>query len=166
MGTLPLRAQTRLAMLLVQVKASASAARLLRRAQQQYPADFWVNLLLGVVLQNVTPSERDEAVRFLTAAVALRPESSAAHFSLGYTLYRRGQLDEAVACFKKAIALDPKNANAHMGLGVVVRDKGQVDEAIACFKKAIELDPKNANAHSNLGAGLHDKGQVNEAIAC
>ena len=42
-ATLPVRALTRLAGQLERVKAYASAAQLLRRAQQQHPADFWVN---------------------------------------------------------------------------------------------------------------------------
>jgi hypothetical protein len=67
-GTLPVRAVTRLAVQLENVEAHANAARLLRRAQQQYPADFWVNHRLGWVLGKVTPPEWDEAVRFRTAA--------------------------------------------------------------------------------------------------
>jgi tetratricopeptide (TPR) repeat protein len=160
-GELPGRALTRLAGGL----RPAQAAELLRRAQRQYPADFWVNENLGKVLQEVTPPEREEAVRFLTAAVALRPESPGAHLNLGIALYRKGQLDEAIACFKKVIELEPKNSWAHNDLGVALADKGQVDEAIACYNKAIEFDPKNAAAHYNLGNALKRKGQVDEAIA-
>src|SRR5262249_46255742 len=53
----------------------APAVALLRRARGQYPADFWVNHNLGLALRTVTPPEPDEAVRFLTVAAALRPES-------------------------------------------------------------------------------------------
>jgi tetratricopeptide (TPR) repeat protein len=142
------------------------AVEVLRRAQREHPGDFWVNEELGIVLAHVTPPEWDESVRFLSAAVALRPDSSWAHGNLGYTLHYKGRLDEAIACYKKAIALDPKVAWIHNGLGVTLRDKGQVDESIACYKKAIALDPKNAPAHFNLGDALCRKGQVDEAIAC
>ncbi len=158
----PARALTRLARQLGQPQA----AELLRRTQQHYPADFWVNHNLGEVLQKVMPPEREEAVRFLTAAVALRPESPGALLNLGLALYHKGQLDEAIASYKKAIELDPKYAAAHNNLGNALKDKGQLDEAIACYKKAIELDPKYAIAHINLGAELKDKGQLDEAIAC
>jgi tetratricopeptide (TPR) repeat protein len=144
---LPARALTRLAGGL----RPAQAAELLRRAQRHYPADFWVNSQLGEVLQEVMPPEREEAVRFLTAAVALRPESPGAHLSLVCPLKVKGQLDEAIACCRKAIALDPKLAAAHCVLGYALGGKGQLDEAqMACFKKAIELDPKLALAHNNL----------------
>ena len=141
------------------------AAKLLREAQRRYPADFWVNQNLGDVLQRVTPPERDEAVRFLTAAVALRPESPGVHLNLGFALTHKGQVDEAFACYQKAIELDPKYAAAHSSLGAALREKGQVDAAIASHRTAIALDPKLAGAHHNLGTALRRKGQVEEAIA-
>jgi hypothetical protein len=62
-GTLPVRSLTRLARQLENVNAHATAARLLRRAQQKYPADFWVNLDLASVLKRAargTPQRPDE----------------------------------------------------------------------------------------------------------
>jgi serine/threonine-protein kinase len=165
-GTLPVRALTRLAWQLDNVEAYAAAAQLLRRAQRQHPADFWVNELLGLVLEKLTPPEWDEAVRFRTAAVALRPDSPGAQFNLGVALVRKGQVDEAIACYQKAIGLDAKYAAAHNNLGNALSKKGQVDEAIACYRQAIQLYPKLAVAHTNLGAALHQKGQVEEAIVC
>jgi tetratricopeptide (TPR) repeat protein len=158
---LPARVLTRWAYVL----RPAQAAELRRRAQRQYPADFWVNHNLGVVLPEGTPPEMEEAVRFLTAAVALRPESPGAHNNLGLALMHKGQLDEAIASYKKDIALDPKNAAAHYILGFALAEKGQLDEAIASFKKAIALDPKNAGAYAVLGIALYQKGQLDDSIA-
>jgi serine/threonine-protein kinase len=158
----PARALTQLAGPL----SPPQAAELLRRAQEQYPADFWINHNLGVELQDVTPPRRDEAVRFLTAAVALRPDSPGANLNLGYALHYKGQVDEAMACFQKAIERDPKYGSAHNGLGLGLEGKGKVDEAIACYQKAIQLDPKDPAPHSNLGNALKGKGQLDEAIAC
>jgi serine/threonine-protein kinase len=165
-GELPVRALTRLAGRLQAVQAQASALKLLRLARQRYPSDFWVNHDLGMLLCQIRPPQLEDSVRFLTVAVALRPDSPAAHSNLGIALSERGQLDEAIACHKKAIELDPKLAQAHNNLGRVLADKGQGDKAIACHEKAIELDPKNAKAHNNLGNALVDRGQVKEAIDC
>jgi serine/threonine-protein kinase len=165
-GTLPARALTLLAEQLERMEAHASAARLLRRAQQQYPADFWVNEKLGQALQQATPPDWDEGVRFFTAAVALRPESPGAHSNLGAALFDKGQLDEAIASLRKAIELDPRLALTQCNLGVALGDKGQLGEAIASFHKAIALDPKYAPAHNGLGNALKAKGQLDEAIAC
>ena len=141
-------------------------ADLLRRAQRQYPADFWLNHNLGITLVNLTPPEPDEAVRFLTAAVAVRPDSPGAHYDLGMALRAKGRLDEAIACYRKALELDPQYAAAYVGQGIALHDRGQVDEAIASYHKALALDPKDIYAHTNMGVALGAKGQADEAIAC
>jgi serine/threonine-protein kinase len=158
----PARALTQLATQL----GPAAQVKLLRQAQTRHPADFWVNHYLAQALIQVTLPEWDEAVRFFTAAVALRPDSPGCLMNLGIALHGKGQVDEAIACHQKALALDPKYAAAHSNLGSALYGKGQVEEAIACYNKAIELNPKNANAHNNLGSALKDKGKVEEAIAC
>jgi tetratricopeptide (TPR) repeat protein len=159
---LPALALTRLAAKL----PPAPAVALLRRAQGQYPADFWVTHDLGIALQQLTPPEWAEAVRYLTAATALRPDSPGVHLNLGDTLRAQGRVDEAIACFRRALDLDPKYLRAHTSLGGVLAEKGRVDEAIACFRRALDLDPKFVPAHNNLGVALQAKGQADEAIAC
>ena len=148
--TLPVRALTRLAGQLERVKAYSSAAQLLRRAQQEHPADFWVNYNLSLVLQKLAPPQSDDSVRFQTAAVALRPESPGAHFNLSGGLSKKGLLDASIASYKKAIELDPKFALAHHNLGHVLQDKGQFEAAVASFRKAIELDPNVAHVRSDV----------------
>jgi serine/threonine protein kinase/Tfp pilus assembly protein PilF len=146
-----------------------AAVALLRRAQRQYPADFWINEFLGIGLdhEKAKPEELTEAVRFLTAAVALRPESPGAHYNLGKALRHQGQFDEAIASYQKALALDPKYALAHNNLGVALEAQGQVDAAIASYRTAISLDPKYAGAHDNLGMVLYNrKHDYDGAIAC
>jgi serine/threonine-protein kinase len=159
--SVPSRRLTRLA---VQVRP-AEAADLLRRARRQYPTDFWVNHYLGMVHAFLSPPDRVEAARFLTAAVTLRPDSPGAQLNLGGALLNNGQIDEAIACFQRAVKLNPEYAAAHSDLGVALARKGKVDEAIACCLKAIALDPKDAKAHNNLGVALERKGQVDEVVA-
>jgi serine/threonine-protein kinase len=158
---LPTRALTRLARQL----PPPHALDLLRRAQRQYLADFWINHDLARALLGVTPPERTEAVRFMSAAVALRPDSAGAENNLGVALGENGQSDEAIVCFRKAVALDPKYSIAQSNLGGALGKKGQSDEAIVCFRKAIDFDPTLAMAHANLGIALEEKGQVDEAIS-
>ncbi len=165
-GKLPARTLSRLATRLKNMGALESAVTLLRRAQQRYPDDFSVNHQLGMTLQRLTPPDRAAAVRFLTAAVALRPDSPGARINLGTALTDEGQVEEAIACFRRALALDPKYAAAHGGLGNALGRKGQADGAIACFRRALALDPKDFRAMSGLGSALLLKGQVDKAIAC
>jgi serine/threonine-protein kinase len=143
--------------------------RLLRRAQQQYPSDFWANHDLGVALcdrafpRGVVRAARgeelavvSEAVGFFRVAVGLRPGSAPAHYNLGWALARRGDLPAAIACFRMALGLDPKYAPAHYSLGDALKAQGDVKGAIACYTKVIDLDPKVVPAYVDLGALLCD----------
>ena len=56
------------------------AISLLRRTQRAHPDDFWINFdLAGSLMKAGRP---DEAARFYTAAVAIRPRSELALRSL------------------------------------------------------------------------------------
>lgn len=145
--------------------AKAAALALLRRAQQTYPADFWVNHDLGCALRDCQPPRYVESIRFLTAAVALRPESAGTWLTLGDVLTRTGRLDEAADAFRQAIRLSPDYAWAHLDLGVTLWRKGRLDEASAAFRRAIELDPEESMAHHHLGVVLRESGRLDEAVA-
>jgi serine/threonine protein kinase/tetratricopeptide (TPR) repeat protein len=162
----PPRALVHLARRLQYHQATGSAVQLLRRAWRQYPADFWVNEELGLLVGRTEPQRWPEAVRHLTASVALRPDSAGAHLNLGLALLVGEQLDEAIACCRRALELDPNYFGAHVGLGNALQRKGQVDEAIACFRQAVQFDPRHVAAHENLAAVLNAKGQLDEAIPC
>ena len=104
--------------------ASAAALALLRRAQQAFPADFWINHDLGMALSECQPPQHEEAIRFLTVAVALRPDSPGVRFNLGNALAGAGRLDEAIVAYRQAIGLKPDYAMAHFKLGCGPRRAG------------------------------------------
>jgi serine/threonine-protein kinase len=65
------------------------AASLLRRAQRAHPDDFWINYDLAQALMGT--GRPDEAARFFTAAVAIRPRSELALRSLRDALRAAGR---------------------------------------------------------------------------
>jgi serine/threonine-protein kinase len=138
--------------------------RLLRRAQERHPEDFWLNFKLADALRH--GKKPGEAVGYYRAALALRPGTYAVYINLGIALKDKGKVDEAISHYRQAIDIDPRLAQPHYNLGVALADKGKVDEAIACYRKAIALDPRLAPAHTNLGVVLAGKGKPDEAIAC
>jgi serine/threonine protein kinase len=85
--------------------ATDPAVSVLRKAQGVYPADFWTNHDLGHALVDSRPPQWEEAVRFHTAAVALRPQSPGARVNLGYALREKGDADGAEAQAREAIRL-------------------------------------------------------------
>jgi tetratricopeptide (TPR) repeat protein/serine/threonine protein kinase len=163
---LPPRALFNLARRLQVAQAPQSAVALLRRAREQHPEDFWLNEHLGQLLLDEEPQRWAEAARYLTAGVALRPDSAGALLNLGSAFADGGQWHEALACYHRALELDPKEAGVHTNLGRALMEKGQTDEAIAWLQRALELEPKLAEAHVNLGRALKRQGRLDEAIAC
>jgi tetratricopeptide (TPR) repeat protein len=148
-----------------QRSALKEANGLLRKAQQLYPDDFWINDVLGRQLAAGNSPDWDGAIRFHTAAVALRPRSPGAYVNLSHALIGKGLADEAIAACKTAIHLKPDYAEAYTNLGNALKEKGLVDKAIAACKTAIRLKPDLALAHRNLGSAFRTKGLVDKAIA-
>ena len=150
------------------VCASEARARLRWRfcdAQKAFPADFWINHELGCALGDCDPPQHEEHIRFLTVAVALRPDSPGVRYNLGNALAGAGRMDEAIDAYRHAVGLKPDYAMAHFKLGFVLGQQGQLDEAIAACRRSIELKPDFADAHYKLGNYLDDAGRPGEAEA-
>jgi tetratricopeptide (TPR) repeat protein len=145
--------------------AAERALSLLRQAQERNPDDFWANHELAVQLKCAQPPRLEEAIRFYTAAVALRPLSPGARNNLGNALQGRGDLDGAIAQYRRAIHLQADYAHAHGNLGVALREKGRLDEAIVEIQEALRLKPDYPEVHNNLGLALREKGLLDEAVA-
>jgi tetratricopeptide (TPR) repeat protein len=141
------------------------AVRLLRRAREAFPGDFWLNHDLGMALRSCRPPQREEAIRFLTVAVALRPDSAGACLNLGSALDDAGRLEEAIAAYQRAIALRPDYAMAFYNLGTNLGRQNRLDEAVAALRRAVELRPNFAWAHSNLGIFLLRLDRTDQAVA-
>jgi tetratricopeptide (TPR) repeat protein len=142
------------------------ALELLGGARQRYPGDFWVNQDLAVCLLEAKPPQPDEALRCLSAALALRPRSPAVYLNYGNALQVKGRREEAAVYYRRAIRLQEDYADAHYNLGTLLDDLGRTDEAIACLRRAIRFNKDLAQAHHNLGFALYAKGRVDEALAC
>ncbi len=145
--------------------ATEAALALLQRAQLAFPGDFWINHDLGLALLNGRPPQHEEAIRFLTVAVALRPDSPGVRLNLGLALSRTGRLDEALVAYHQAIDLKPDFSMAHLDLGVLLAEKGHLDEAVAASRRACQLKPDYGYAYYNLGHSLYRMGRVDEALA-
>ena len=109
------------------------AERVLRRAVRGTPATSglasnWPGAGLGVEFGSVRElyPHSEDAVRQLTAAVAIRPGSASTHTQLGIALHSHGKFDEAIAEHRAAIRLRPDFASAHGNLGIVLVAQGRL----------------------------------------
>jgi tetratricopeptide (TPR) repeat protein len=141
------------------------AARLgqLRRIQRAYPADLWANHELAYELMN--DGQPAEAVRYFTAALALRPGNPGIYLNRGIAFMRAGEVDAAIEDYAQCIALAPSYSAAYNNFGRALRVKGRLDEAVVELQKAIALDSKDPRPHHNLGDVLRDLHRPEEAVA-
>src|SRR5579864_4279203 len=152
-----------LAMDLAMVKEWAAAERLLRAGLERKPGDFWLNHELGMVLLRQQPARAEEAVRYLTVALALRDDSPGVYLNLGVALEKK-DLDGAIRQYQAALRVNPRYAGAHNNLGRALISKEDLEGAIREFRFAIQIDPNSALAHNNLGNALYMKKDLEGAI--
>jgi tetratricopeptide (TPR) repeat protein len=136
------------------------AVRLLRAAQQRHPCDVWLNHDLAQALYQQPIPQVDEAIRFYTAARAIRPEIGHA---LAHAVKAKGQLEEAANIFRELIRLRPKNANHYNCLADVYADMKQPHKAVATYRLALAFNPSLGIAWLNLGKSLLGIGDKVEA---
>lgn len=141
------------------------AVAVLKRAHGYHPSDFWVNYHLGYYLELISPPQTDAALRYYTAALAVRPQSPQVQFALGVNLLEKNDTEGAIAAFRAAIRLSPEFADAYDGLGSALKQKGLLDEAITAHRQAVRLKGGDGWLRGNLGVALYKKGLIDEAIA-
>jgi len=146
---------------------TGGAEMVLRQGQRRHPGDVWLNYDLARCLEKL--ARRDEAIRYYTAARAIRPET--AH-ELAHALESKGETDEAIAVFQDLGRLRPKNGRHLTCWGSSLMARGRtkegaevLDAAIAEYREAIRIKPDLAEAHASLGIALQNQGKLAEAIA-
>jgi tetratricopeptide (TPR) repeat protein len=163
---LPVSGLFNLARALSELGVDDAATDLLTGGLERFPDDFWLNFELGrICLRGRRATRPDEAVRYLTAAVALRKSSFPAWVTLGDSLTAKGDAEGAIRCFGKAIDLDRQDPAAHNGMGKALAKKKDITGALDCYRKAIDLDPNDPEGHFYLGWTLWRTGKLDDAIA-
>lgn len=128
----------------------------LKLAVAQHPQDFWLQFAAGLACAR---SRLDEAIRYLHAAVALRPGEPSTHAYLGIALCARGRVADGETSLRRAIGLDGRRAWIHDNLGASLMEQRRFAAGLAAFQRGFELDPNwmparvgVAIAHVELGA--------------
>jgi serine/threonine protein kinase/tetratricopeptide (TPR) repeat protein len=143
-----------------------NAMAMLREAHRHHPDDFWLNDALGYFSKDFCrPPRYDDALRYYSMAVALRPRSARTHFAVAEVLEEKGSTDEAIAEYSTTIELEPKNVIAWNNRGHAYIELHQYDKALADFSKAIELNPNVADAWNGRGVVYCEFQQYDKALA-
>lgn len=88
--------------------------------------------------------ELPEARRMLERAVALRPNDGNIVDSLGWALFRMGDIPGAIAALERAVELEPRNSVINDHLGDAYWAAGRRQEARFQWRRALGLEPEAA----------------------
>jgi tetratricopeptide (TPR) repeat protein len=113
------------------------------RARSAHPDDCWINLDLSLFL-SLRPYRPQQAMTFVTTAVALRPASATARLRRGELLEILGEHDDAETELREAVRLAPDHGYAHFTLGHLHAARGHWDQAVPEYQDAIRLMPRHA----------------------
>jgi serine/threonine-protein kinase len=134
-----------------------------RRAQQQHPGDFWLTDSLAAALSDFArPPRPQEALPYLTACVALRPDNPGAHYNLGQTLVELQRDAEALPEYEAALRLDKNYSEAHDARGALLARQGKYAEALKSHRRAFAIK-QTAMSLINMGWVLTRQGEHAEA---
>ncbi|MBX3045671.1 MAG: tetratricopeptide repeat protein [Anaerolineales bacterium] len=105
--------------------------------------------LLQLAQDAANRAEWGEAISYLDAALAERPDSVQAYWQRGLAQHAAGNLDAALTDLDQAIALDPERASSYQSRGLLQAQRGDNGAALADLTRAIELLPSFAQAYRN-----------------
>ncbi|MHC4954862.1 MAG: serine/threonine protein kinase, partial [Planctomycetota bacterium] len=142
----------------------ALAVEVLRRAQEAYPGDFWVNHDLGSQLLRHDPGARRDVIGYYRAAIAIRADSPGVFVNLGNVFEDEGELDDAERNFRSALKLKPDYVSAGVGLATVFEKRGQMDAALEQYREVVKRAPKSAWAKGVLGEAYANRRRFDDAI--
>jgi tetratricopeptide (TPR) repeat protein len=139
--------------------ALTRAMSVLREAHRHHPEDFWLNDALGQFSRDAfRPPRTDDALRYYTATVVLRPHNVHTRRAVAGLLKDKGALTEAIAQCSKVVEMDPMDYRNWALRAVAYYRLRQHDRALADLNKAIDQDPKQVVVWFNRGylhAELH-----------
>lgn len=139
------------------------AEALLQQIERRWPEWPGVQLVHGIILQKRRNTQ--EALRKLTAAIALGAREPAAYYYLAEaTLQARPDDTEAARkAVREALALDPRDPWAHALAGRIAFERDEYENALAELREAVRLQPRMVQAHYNLARVYQELGRSAEA---
>lgn len=105
------------------------------------------------------------AIEAFSGAVALKPDSMAAHVKRGEAYWRRGDLESAARDLRRAVDLDPSAPRPRELLGDVSYALGRYERAADHYREYVELDDSAHRLFYKLGLAQYRAGAADACIA-
>lgn len=151
------------ALALHRARRLAEAEAAYRGILAEQPQQFDALHLLGVL--HAERGDVEGAIALLKRALAVNPQSAAAHANLAEALRLAGRLAEAAGSYARAVALKPSDVLAHKNLGETLFRLGRVEEALAAYERAIARFPDSIELHNGRAILLAELDRSEEAVA-
>jgi tetratricopeptide (TPR) repeat protein len=114
--------------------------------------------LLDGVEGDINASKFAESEPRLNGYIKDHPDSSRAHYDLGYVQFRTHQIGASIKELSKSLELNPKNAEAHKVLALSCSIIGRYDLAEVELQEAARLKPESAEIHYFLARTYYTRG--------
>jgi Flp pilus assembly protein TadD len=120
-------------------------------------------LLAFLVTSKAQVSLWQNSAALFVHALDVTRDNHLAHYNLGATLQKRGEIQKAFFHYQEALRILPDNPQFHNSLGVALIEKSDLQGALFHFNEAIRLFPDYEDAHNNMGLTLSRLGKMDEA---
>jgi tetratricopeptide (TPR) repeat protein len=116
--------------------------------------------------QAFSREDYDAAVRLITEALQIEPNSISLHYARGVAYGRKGENDSAIRDYTEVIRLKPAVGIAYVDRGACYVNKGEYQRALSDYNQAIRLNSRDARAYCDR-ADLEDHvlHQADKALA-
>lgn len=132
----------------MQEERFAEAAELYGQLANSYPSEPALQANLGMALH--LSGQDSVAIPPLRSAASAMPSSFPAHFFLGASYTRLGDLADAVEPLRQAVRLNPAHPFARALLGDALEAVGEHSEAADAWQKLRQQDGSNPFPHAGL----------------
>jgi tetratricopeptide (TPR) repeat protein len=141
---------------------AATAERMLRALEAQFPAEVNCQWLLGVAL--LDQDKVAESLATLERLLARAPDFAGARVDLARAYRRAGRAGEAREEVRRVLQQQPHHHRAWLAYGDALVELGQYDDARVAFERARLTDPQRARIEEATAALLADERKESERI--
>ena len=126
------------------------------------PSDVKNLYTLGCSL--LESGQPEDAVRHLSGASDLAPDTPAIMEKLAEAYHRSGQMLPALRTYDRLIEIGAVTAATWRATGDALSNVGEYAQAIGAYERSIQLDNRDPEAHHNLARVLYRLGDVDCAV--
>jgi tetratricopeptide (TPR) repeat protein len=108
--------------------------------------------------------EWEIAAAYWQAEADARPERAYAHYMLGLSRWKAGELDEAVIALRKAGELNGESIKTFINLSRVLNERGDFEQALEAADQARLIDPEAPTALYLQARSLRNLERIDDAV--